>query len=333
MNKFYVLILLFISSAIYAQSPKEKGLNSINRSSAEAYIGFLASDALEGREAGKAGSLVASEYIKSLLQEMEIKPFLQGSYFQPFEAYSKERQKKNRYSVQPDSIQKYKQEKAHRKLEMRNVLGYIEGKKKDEYVIVGAHFDHLGIDEALTGDKIYNGADDNASGVSAALQIAKAFVQSGQQPERSVIFAFWDGEELGLLGSEYFMLSYPDSSLIKGYLNFDMLGRNNDETKPKHVVYFYTESHPAFGEWLKNDIKTYNLDLEPNYRPWDNPIGGSDNASFAKRRIPILWYHTDGHIDYHQPSDHVDKINWEKLVNITKAAYLNLWNLANEKEY
>lgn len=333
MNKFSVLILLFISSAIYAQSPKEKGLNSINRSSAEAYIGFLASDALEGREAGKAGSLIASEYIKSVLQEMGIKPLLPNSYFQPFEAYSKERQKRTRYSVQPDSIQKYKQEKAHRKLEMRNVLGYIEGKNKDEYVIVGAHFDHLGIDEALAGDKIYNGADDNASGVSAALQIAKAFVQSGQQPERSVIFAFWDGEELGLLGSEYFMLNYPDSSQIKGYLNFDMLGRNNDETKPKHVVYFYTEAHPAFGEWLKNDIKTYNLDLEPNYRPWDNPIGGSDNASFAKRSIPILWYHTDGHPDYHQPSDEVEKINWDKLVNITKAAYLNLWNLANEKEY
>lgn len=333
MNKFSVLILLFISSAIYAQSPKEKGLDIINRSSAEAYIGFLASDALEGREAGKAGSLIASEYIKSVLQEMGIKPLLKDSYFQPFEAYSKERQKKVRYSVQPDSIQKYKQEKAHRKLEMRNVLGYIEGKNKDEYVVVGAHFDHLGIDEALDGDKIYNGADDNASGVSAALQIAKAFVQTGQQPERSVIFAFWDGEELGLLGSEYFMLNYPDSSRIKGYLNFDMLGRNNDETKPKHVVYFYTESHPAFGEWLKNDIKTYRLDLEPNYRPWDNPIGGSDNASFAKRGVPVLWYHTDGHPDYHQPSDHSDKINWDKLVNITKAAYLNLWNLANEKEY
>ena len=333
MNKFSVLILLFISSTVFAQSPKEKGLDIINRSSAEAYIGFLASDALEGREAGKAGSLIASEYIKSVLQEMGIKPLLKDSYFQPFEAYSKERQKKVRYSVQPDSIQKYKQEKAHRKLEMRNVLGYIEGRNKDEYVIVGAHFDHLGIDEALDGDKIYNGADDNASGVSAALQLAKAFVQSGQQPERSVIFAFWDGEELGLLGSEYFMLNYPDSSQIKGYLNFDMLGRNNDETKPKHVVYFYTESHPAFGEWLKNDIKTYNLDLEPNYRPWDNPIGGSDNASFAKRGVPVLWYHTDGHPDYHQPSDHSDKINWDKLVNITKAAYLNLWNLANEKEY
>ncbi|MCZ4279107.1 M28 family peptidase, partial [Rhodococcus yunnanensis] len=78
---------------------------------------------------------------------------------------------------------------------MNNVLGMIPGKRTDEYVIVGAHFDHLGIDMALHGDRIYNGADDNASGVSAVLQIARAFLESCQQPERTVIFAFWDGEE------------------------------------------------------------------------------------------------------------------------------------------
>lgn len=334
MKKFLLFNLLFVYSILsFAQSPKETGLKSINRNSAEAYIGFMASDALEGREAGKNGSIAASEYIKSLLLDMGIKPFITNSYFQPFEAYSKERQKRVRYSVHPDSIIKYKQEKNHRKLSLRNVLGLIEGKNKDEYVIVGAHFDHLGVDETLADDKIYNGADDNASGVSAVLQIAKAFLKGGEKPERSIIFAFWDGEEAGLLGSEHFILTFPNPIQIKGYLNFDMLGRNNDETKPKHVVYFYTEAHPAFGEWLKNDIKKYKIGLEPNYRPWDNPIGGSDNASFAKRGIPIIWYHTDGHPDYHQPGDHIDKINWNKLVNITKAAYLNLWNLANLKNY
>ena len=171
-------------------------------------------------------------------------------------------------------------------------------------------------DEVLDGDKIYNGADDNASGVSAVLQIAKAFLASGEKPERTIIFALWDGEELGLLGSEYFMQTCPFASEIKGYVNFDMIGRNNDEQKPKYVVYFYTEAHPQFGEWLKSDIKTYGLGLEPNYRPWDKPIGGSDNASFAKRDVPVIWYHTDGHPDYHQPSDHADKINWDKLVEI-----------------
>ena len=260
---------------------------------------------------------------------MGIKPLNKDSYFQHFEAYSRERQKRVRYSVHPDSINKYRQESAHRKLNLKNVLGCIEGKNKNEYVVIGAHYDHLGIDEALATDKIYNGADDNASGVSAVLQIAKAFVTSGKIPERTIIFAFWDGEELGLLGSEYFASTYPYISSIKGYLNFDMIGRNNDESQPKHVVYFFTESYPQFGEWLKNDINKYKLALEPDYRPWDKPIGGSDNASFAKRDIPVIWYHTDGHPDYHQPSDHTEKINWEKLINITKAAYLSMWNLAN----
>ncbi|MDR0825385.1 MAG: M20/M25/M40 family metallo-hydrolase [Prevotella sp.] len=327
------LLLLFMSMTLFSQTSKEKGMQTINKESAEAYIGFLASDALEGREAGRHGGRVAGEYIKSILQNLGIKPLDKDSYFQNFEAYSRERQKRGRFSVHPDSVAEYKRQPAYRKLEMRNVLGYIEGKNKDEYVVIGAHYDHVGMDEYLVGDKIYNGADDNASGVSAALQIAKAFHVGGDMPERSIIFAFWDGEEIGLLGSEYFMLNSPLASSIKGYLNFDMIGRNNDESKPKHVVYFYTESHPAFGDWLKDDIKTYGLDLEPDYRAWDKPIGGSDNASFAKRDIPLIWYHTDGHPDYHQPGDHTDKINWDKLVDITKAAYFNLWNLANIKTY
>ena len=120
---------------------------------------------------------------------------------------------------------------------------------------------------------------------------------------------------------------------MKGYLNFDMIGRNNNEAKPTHVVYFYTEAHPAFGDWLKNDIKKYNLNLAPDYRPWDNPVGGSANGSFAKIGIPIIWYHTDGHPDYHQPSDHADRINWDKVVNITKASFLNMWYMANEKDF
>lgn len=330
-KKLLFLGLLFVGVFTFAQTPVEKGLNSINRPSAEATIGFLAADELQGREAGFHGSRVSSEYIVSLLQWMGIQP-LGESYFQPFEAYRKERQKKGRLEVDPDSIAKLKQE-VHQKLSMRNVLGMIPGKNTKEYVIVGAHFDHLGIDPALDGDQIYNGADDNASGVSAVLQIARAFALSGQQPERNVIFAFWDGEEKGLLGSKYFVQTCPFIAQIKGYLNFDMIGRNNKPLQPKHVVYFYTAAHPAFGDWLKEDIKKYDLQLEPDYRAWDNPVGGSDNGSFAKVGIPIIWYHTDGHPDYHQPSDHADRLNWDKIVEITKASFLNMWKMANEKVY
>lgn len=121
--------------------------------------------------------------------------------------------------------------------------------------------------------------DDNASGVSAVLQIVRSFLATGKQPERTVIFAFWDGEEKGLLGSKYFAQSFPQIKQVKGYLNFDMIGRNNDESRPWHVVYFFTKGTPAFGEWLKEDIEHYNLNLQPDYRAWDNPVGGSDNGT------------------------------------------------------
>ena len=332
MKRDYLLLaLLLVGNITFAQSPIERALNTINRSSAEATINFLASDELQGREAGFHGSRVTSEYIVSLLQWMGVSP-LADSYFQPFDAYRKERQKKGRLEVHPDSIAKLKQE-VHQKLSMRSVLGMIPGKNTKEYVIVGAHFDHLGIDPVLDGDQIYNGADDNASGVSAVLQIARAFLASGQQPERNVIFAFWDGEEKGLLGSKYFVQTCPFLSQIKGYLNFDMIGRNNKPQQPKQVVYFYTAAHPVFGDWLKEDIRKYGLQLEPDYRAWENPIGGSDNGSFAKVGIPIIWYHTDGHPDYHQPSDHADRLNWDKIVEITKASFLNMWKMANEKSF
>ena len=332
MKRDYLLLaLLLVGNITFAQFPIERALNTINRSSAEATINFLASDELQGREAGFHGSRVTSEYIVSLLQWMGVSP-LADSYFQLFDAYRKKRQKKGRLEVHPDSIAKLKQE-VHQKLSMRNVLGMIPGKNTKEYVIVGAHFDHLGIDPALNGDQIYNGADDNASGVSAVLQIARAFLASGQQPERNVIFAFWDGEEKGLLGSKYFVQTCPFLSQIKGYLNFDMIGRNNKPQQPKQVVYFYTAAHPVFGDWLKEDIRKYGLQLEPDYRAWENPIGGSDNGSFAKVGIPIIWYHTDGHPDYHQPSDHADRLNWDKIVEITKASFLNMWKMANEKSF
>ena len=333
MNKLTLgLLSLALSASVWAESPEKKGLETINRASAEAHIGFLASDELQGREAGYLSGRIAGQYIVAYLKTLGLQPLYGDSFFQPFEAYRKERQRKARYQVHPDSIALLKQE-VHQKLSLRNVLAKIEGKKPNEYVIVGAHYDHLGLDPLLDGDQIYNGADDNASGVAAVLQIARAFLATGVQPERTVIFAFWDGEEKGLLGSEYFVQSCSFVKQIKGYLNFDMIGRNNDESRPRHVVYFYTEAHPVFGDWLKNDIKEYGLKLEPNYRPWDRPVGGSDNASFAERDIPVIWYHTDGHPDYHLPSDHADRINWEKTVDITKASFLNMWNLANEEKY
>lgn len=334
MYKFVLFFAgIFFLNNVQAQKPVDKGLQSINVQTAKAIIGFLASDELLGRDAGTASGKIAARYLAAQLEQMGVQP-LNTNYFQPFYSVQTAAPKSStRWQSHPDSVSAIMQKGLHRKLSMQNVLGFIPGKNKNEFVIVGAHYDHLGTDALLSGDGIYNGADDNASGVSAVLQIARAFQQSGVQPERNIIFAFWDGEEKGLLGSQYFVSQFSSVKNVKSYLNFDMIGRNNNESKPKHVVFFYTAAHKAFEQWLRDDVKKYNLDLEPDYRAWDNPVGGSDNGSFAKAGVPILWYHTDGHPDYHQPTDEPSRINWNKLIEITKASYLNAWKMANEKSY
>ena len=216
---FLAVMMLIGASSLNAASPKKKakemtpeakGVASINRATAEAHVDFLACDELEGREAGWKGGRIAGNYIISCLKQMGLQPLFEDGYVQPFEACHAERQKRGqRWQVHPDSIANLKQG-VHQSLDLRNILCKIEGKNPNEIVIIGAHYDHLGYDPMLKGDQIYNGADDNASGVQAVLQVARAFLATGVQPERTTIFAFWDGEEKCLLGSKYYALTYPE---------------------------------------------------------------------------------------------------------------------------
>ena len=308
-------------------TPEQKGLLSINRQKAEAYVEFLASDALMGREAGTGHGQVAGEYLISILKLMGAKPLLEEGFEQPFNAYSAERSNAP-FTVDPAKVETLKK-KPHRIAPMRNILAKIEGRNPEEIVIVGAHYDHLGYDPLLQGDKIFNGADDNASGVQAVLQILSAFIATGQQPEKTVIFALWDGEEKGLFGSKYFVNNFPDIKKVKGYMNFDMIGRNNMEHRPQQLKYLYLAKDSVYATWLKSDIEKYSLALDPDLFPSDDLSGGSDQVPFFKAGASIVWYHTDGHPDYHMPSDHAERINWDKMVDITKAAFLCLWKMAN----
>lgn len=312
--------LLLLSICCFSQTPVEKGLSAITRQDAVTYIGVLASDSLEGRKGGEPGGAKAAGYLKGMLDSIGIKPW-RGKYFQPFT---------------PSRFQSL----SGKKLSLCNVLGYIPGKNSDEIVMVGAHYDHLGIRANETNDSIYNGADDNASGVSTILQIAKAFVASGQKPERTVVFALWDGEEMGLLGSSHFVeehFSYIPVPLlspipIKGYINCDMIGRNKNGDGA-HVSVFYSDSKPVFGEWIKSGIETYSLKLTPDYPSLDSSPGGSDHMPFMQKGVPVIFYNTDLHPDYHKPSDEADKINYDKVVDVTKLAFLNLWNMANLESF
>lgn len=315
-----------------AQKSMERGLETICTDQAKNYVGFLADDLLEGRDAGMRGGQLAEKYIVSMLRDWGIQPYYSTGYLQPFDVAMVTKPQRGHWEVHPDSIAKVKATGAYRLRHLNNVLAMIPGKRTDEFVIIGAHYDHEGFSEDIQPDGIYNGADDNASGVSAVMQIAKAFMESGQQPERTVIFAFWDGEEKGLLGSRHFVANWSEPSKIKGYMNFDMVGRG-PVNNPAHLTYFYTADHPAFGDWLKKDMDQHHFVFDPHYRPWDNPVGGSDNGSFAQVGVPIVWYHTEGHPDYTRPSDHADKIDYAKLTDITRAAYLCAWRMANVKNF
>ena len=312
------------------EGQKLAALHTITEDAARAHVYFLADDLLEGREAAQRGSMIARQYIISRLREAGVKPLVGDSYMQPFEACGVNMlHRRPRYYVETDSIAKIKKQE-YCSMNLANVLAAIPGEIADEYVVIGAHFDHEGMNPQLHGDKIYNGADDNASGVSAVLQIMKAFASSGVKPKRTVVFAFWDGEEYGLLGSRYFTGNFKDMDKVKGYINFDMVGGNNRADDPSYFVLLFTEAHPEYGEWLRNDIKRYSLTLNPEYKPWDNPVGGSDQGAFARRGVPVVWYHTDAQPHYNHPSDEPSTINYPKLADKTRASFLTAWRMANE---
>lgn len=213
----------------------------------------------------------------------------------------------------------------------RNVVGIIEGKKKDEYIVVGGHYDHLGKWDGY----IWNGADDNASGTVGVMTIAKAFTATGEKPEKSVIFAAWTGEEKGLFGSKYFVQqALKDNKNIVLNLNYDMIARDeeNDTLKNKADM-SYTKANPGIQEITKKHIADYDINLDMDYRASERPGGGSDHAPFAQAGIPIFYFMAAMHPDYHQPSDELDKINWEKMTNIIRIGFLNTWEFANSDEY
>ncbi len=203
----------------------------------------------------------------------------------------------------------------------RNVVGFIEGNDpqlKNEYIVMGAHYDHLGVDHLKTSSmykgeepQIHNGADDNASGTTGLLELAEKFGANKNDLKRSLIFIAFSGEELGILGSTYFTNNSPvQNSNISAMLNMDMIGRLSDD-KALTVIGAGTSS---IWKNLLNDKNKYGFKLALN----DGGSGGSDHQAFTNKNIPVLFFFTGTHTDYHKPSDDADKINYsgqEEVVN------------------
>ena len=206
----------------------------------------------------------------------------------------------------------------------RNVAGMIEGSDpilKKEYLVIGAHYDHLGIDQLRESSMykgkepmIHHGADDNASGTSGLLEIAEKFGSIKERVKRSIIFVAFSGEELGILGSTYFTNNSPvPLNEIDAMLNMDMVGRLNSENSLT-IIGTGTSS-----EWktLLNDKNKYGFKLGFN----DSGSGGSDHQAFTNKNIPVLFFFTGTHSDYHKPSDTADKINNEGEARVVNYVY------------
>ena len=215
-------------------------------------------------------------------------------------------------------------------LKCRNVLGWIEGKNRDEFIVVGAHYDHLGKHDGW----IFNGADDNGSGTVGVMEMAKAFAVSGEKPEKSIIFAAWTAEEMGLHGSRYFVQTFPKSLKIAYNLNFDMLSRNvPNDTKGNMMDMMYMTANPKLKELTEKNIRDYQINLDVNYRASAVMSGGSDHAPFANVGIPATFFFAAMHPDYHLPSDELSKLNWEKMLNMIRLGYLNVWDIINNNSW
>lgn len=229
----------------------------------------------------------------------------------------------------------------------QNVIGIIEGsdpRLKKEYVALGAHYDHVGTSIPIDGDSIYNGADDDGSGTVALLSLAHAF-SKGPRPRRSILFIWHCGEEKGLWGSAHFV-NHPkvDLDKIVVQLNIDMIGRskqygdsnpaNKELTGPNEIYVIGSKVlSTRLGE-ISEEVNSSFLELKFNYK-YDNPkdpnkfFARSDHFNYAKKGIPIIFYFSGEHKDYHRPSDSSDKIDYVKMERVVRTIYATAWELAN----
>ena len=272
-------------------------------------VSYLASDDLKGRLAGSDGEKNASEYIANEFRILKLKPWEGNGYVQNFSYDLK---------LNPHAAD------SSVKIDGRNVIGYLDN-KAGKTIVIGAHYDHLGLNEhhnstlANSGGQIHNGADDNASGVAAVLELARMFSQNGTKESANYVFALFSGEEDGLIGSKKFAETvkskYPN---VVTMINLDMIGRLN---KDKVLTVGGMGTSPIFGEMIrKYKPAGFNLAVD------SSGVGPSDHTSFYLKDIPVLFLFTGTHEDYHKPSDDTDKINFPALKIITNYVF----NLANE---
>jgi hypothetical protein len=199
---------------------------------------------------------------------------------------------------------------------------------KNEYVVLSAHMDHIGVGQPVNGDSINNGADDDGSGTTGILEVARAFASMGMRPKRSIVILHVSGEEKGLLGSEWFS-EHPTLPLnqIVADINIDMIGRNNPDS-----VVVIGKNYSSLGATVNAVQRAHSdlhLTLADDIWPQERFFFRSDHFNFARKEVPAIFFFSGVHPDYHRPSDEVQKIDFDKLTRIARMAFFTAWEVAN----
>ncbi len=288
----------FLSISGIAQDEKpysgEIGIDKVQKD-----VEFLASKKLKGRMAGTSQEKTAAKYIAKRFESIGLSPKGDdGTFFQKLQVPENP-------DVHADTDGK--------KVEAWNVVGYLDNSAK-KTVIIGAHYDHLGMGEfnslSTSTKDPYNGADDNASGVAAIIEIAR-LLKSENYKRNNYIFIAFTGEEMGLYGSKHYVKKEEDVLKITNYMiNLDMVGRMNDEKK----LIINGVGTSAVWKYVMKTIDFDSLQIVTT----ESGVGPSDHTSFYLNQIPVLHFFTGIHEDYHKPSDDVDKINYEGIESVIR---------------
>ncbi|MDG2193709.1 MAG: M28 family peptidase [Polaribacter sp.] len=292
MKNFIIFIFL---SLLISCNKEYKPENKIKED-----VAFLADDKLEGRQTGTPGELKAAEYIKDRFEKLGLTGKGTNGFYQDFTFKPK---------TNPHEEVKFT-ENADGTITGRNVVGYLDNKAENT-VVIGAHFDHLGYGgegSLYKGEKaIHNGADDNASGVAVMLNLISKL--KDKNTNNNYLFMAFSGEEMGLLGSNYFVKNPTINTKAVSYMiNMDMVGRLKDSA----LAVYGTGTSPIFKQVLKSHNTNFKLIQK------ESGVGPSDHTSFYLGDMPVLHFFTGQHGDYHKPSDDTETLNYEGMELVSK---------------
>ena len=334
MKKFNTLLLILaLSVGCSQENASDMYAETITSEELSDLIYEFSSDKFEGRNTGEPGQKLAVEFIRDFYKSNNIiKAENTEDYFQKFLVDFQSRQVTRPDNINQDNIDWVKTE---------NVAAIIEGSTyPNEYIVLTAHLDHVGIENG----EIFNGADDDGSGSMALLEIAEAFKLAeldGNRPKRSIVILHVSAEEKGLLGSKYYTDNplYPLDETITN-LNVDMIGRTDPTRNSNNDEYIYLIGTDRLSTMLhetseKVNYKTVNLELDYRFNALDDPnrfYERSDHWHFAKNNIPVIFYFSGTHEDYHQPTDTAEKIRYDLLTKRTRLIFHTAWEIANMDE-